>query len=388
MRCDSADRIGPATCFGNDVASPEVFNLRAQPGARERFIVNDYDTHTKRLGLRRYRHGHAIRAVVGTDLESAAAPELRTQTLPHVLLRQPIAVLMRRCRGGHRIDDRDVDSPIQRVRGNRDHATLAQGFDTMVNRILDQGLQCQRRDARGGRQFTQVPLRLQALPKTLRFEVEIPKAWQIAFEAAKLGDYPPSFSKQPEDDRPFKELLPTVTWRRPLVVQELILGIHAHINYDLPLTLNQLGFDPRSEAHQHDHNEINMIIAEAVDAIQNFIISHYSPVFSVIDTALGNLDEIITCWTFSKAREHAWNYAVILNSNPSAHREILNQMDDNAAVLARMILNPFGLSWILDMIRWVEDFKMKPKGQDQIIKWTNIVEEVATLDLQAWRTKK
>jgi hypothetical protein len=216
----------------------------------------------------------------------------------------------------------------------------------------------------------------------------IPKAWQIAFEAAKLGDYPPSFSKQPEDDRPFKELLPTVTWRRPLVVQELILGIHAHINYDLPLTLNQLGFDPRSEAHQHDHNEINMIIAEAVDAIQNFIISHYSPVFSVIDTALGNLDEIITCWTFSKAREHAWNYAVILNSNPSAHREILNQMDDNAAVLARMILNPFGLSWILDMIRWVEDFKMKPKGQDQIIKWTNIVEEVATLDLQAWRTKK
>ena len=216
----------------------------------------------------------------------------------------------------------------------------------------------------------------------------IPKPWQIAFEAGKLGDYPPSYSKQPEDGRPFKELLPTVSWRRPLVVQELILGIHAHINYDLPMTLNKVGFDPDNEAHQHDHNEINLIIAEAVDAIQNFIISHYSPVLSIVDNALGNLDEMITCWTFAKAREHAWNYAVILHKSSSAHPEILNQMDDNAAVLARMILNPFGLSWILDMMRWVEDFKMKPKGQDKVIKWTSVIEGLPALDLKAWRTKK
>lgn len=114
----------------------------------------------------------------------------------------------------------------------------------------------------------------------------VPDPWRIAFGTATGGD--------------------------ALVIQDAFLGVNAHINYDLALTVTDVGIDPNRPQKYADHRAINEILTRLVDAQQTALAELYAAGLADIDTVFGQLDESLTLLSMTEGREQAWRIAVIL----------------------------------------------------------------------------
>ncbi len=136
------------------------------------------------------------------------------------------------------------------------------------------------------------------------------------------------------------------------VIQNLVLGVNAHINYDLVLTLSailapewqQLSTEQRKMRYR-DHCHINEIINHTIDAVQDQVIDRYEPEFRLIDKVLGPIDEWMTSLLIADWREEVWEHTIkILNSADKSDREaILELVEQTSIKRARDILGDGGL---------------------------------------------
>lgn len=93
---------------------------------------------------------------------------------------------------------------------------------------------------------------------------DIPQPWQLAFSASMSG--------------------------HTLVIQDLLLGVNAHINYDLAYTLTEIDIDPNRSKKLRDHNQINRILASLIDTAQSIISERYSTAgLAEVDVSRGAL---------------------------------------------------------------------------------------------------
>ena len=103
------------------------------------------------------------------------------------------------------------------------------------------------------------------------------------------------------------------------ILQDLLLGINAHINYDLVLTLVDmlepewatLSPDQRRQRYE-DHCHVNTIIAATVDSVQDQVVTPDSGWLGVVDWALGPLDENIAARLIRRWREEVWQQAMLM----------------------------------------------------------------------------
>ncbi len=101
------------------------------------------------------------------------------------------------------------------------------------------------------------------------------------------------------------------------ILQNLLLGINAHINYDLVLTLVDmlepewaaLSPDQRRQRYE-DHCHVNTIIAATVDSVQDQVVTPDNRWLGVVDWALGPLDERMAARLIRHWREAVWQLAV------------------------------------------------------------------------------
>jgi hypothetical protein len=114
----------------------------------------------------------------------------------------------------------------------------------------------------------------------------VPDPWRIAFGTAVAGD--------------------------ALVLQDAALGINAHINYDLALTLRDVGIDPDRPARRADHRAVDEVLARLVDAQQAVLAETYAAGIADLDASLGRLDERLSLLGLTEGREQAWRVAVVL----------------------------------------------------------------------------
>lgn len=103
-----------------------------------------------------------------------------------------------------------------------------------------------------------------------------------------------------------------------LVVQDALLGINAHINYDLPYTLYDVSIDPDRPAKRADHDRINGILQRLVDTVQASLVGVYSAAgVSSFDTLLGRFDERLAILGLAESRRFAWQNAAALTDSRS-----------------------------------------------------------------------
>lgn len=103
------------------------------------------------------------------------------------------------------------------------------------------------------------------------------------------------------------------------VLQHLFLGVNAHINYDLVLTLyellqpewDQLSEDNRRNRHL-DHQQVNTIIEETIDRVQDEVVEQYNPRMDLVDKMMGRLDERLIGGLIRKWRKSVWNNTLLL----------------------------------------------------------------------------
>ena len=145
---------------------------------------------------------------------------------------------------------------------------------------------------------------------------DVPKAWRVCFDAAGSG--------------------------RTVVLQDMLLGVNAHVNNDLPLALDRVSIDPDRAGRRRDHDAVNSVLAAVTERATQRLAALYAPGLGTVDDCAGELDEMLALFSLQTARDSAWESAVALaNARNPVERALAGQLaSTRAAVLARLLLAP------------------------------------------------
>src|SRR6185436_10526735 len=98
---------------------------------------------------------------------------------------------------------------------------------------------------------------------------------------------------------------------RATILQDLLLGVNAHINLDLGIAAAETSPGAAIEDLKADFDRINAILGEFVDAAQD-VIDDFSPGMNTLDAVGGRTDEGLANFSLLIAREEAWLNAEVL----------------------------------------------------------------------------
>jgi Family of unknown function (DUF5995) len=145
---------------------------------------------------------------------------------------------------------------------------------------------------------------------------KVPMSWRISFETARDG--------------------------RGLVLQDVLLGVNAHVNNDLPYALREVSIDPDRHARYRDHSAVNAVLGAVTERAILRLASLYAPGLAGMDECAGEVDEIATAFSLEVARESAWESAVALaNARGDDERKRVERLiGSRASVLGRLLLAP------------------------------------------------
>ncbi len=138
-----------------------------------------------------------------------------------------------------------------------------------------------------------------------RLDVLFAQEYFDAVEAYERGD--------PQTPGSWTLALDLSSQKRSTALQDLTLGMVAHIVNDLPIALFKAGIAaPHRASRQRDHETSNDVLGRLIDDVQREISSHYSLVLGFLDRLTGDKDEILTDTGIRATRDEAWNQAVAL----------------------------------------------------------------------------
>lgn len=140
----------------------------------------------------------------------------------------------------------------------------------------------------------------------------VAEPWWLAFDAAVRGD--------------------------ALVLQDAALGVNAHINYDLALTLDRVGIEPARARKYRDHERITDIIGDVVDEAQSSLAERDAAGLETLDESLGRVDEWLLVVGIDGCRDSAWRTAAALQSGSSFRRRLARWRNDVTSTGAAHLL--------------------------------------------------
>jgi hypothetical protein len=142
---------------------------------------------------------------------------------------------------------------------------------------------------------------------------QVPNAWLKAFDAAASG--------------------------QTLIIQDALLGMNAHINYDLPFAIEKVKISPNTTSRYLDHTRVNNVLNEVGDEIAGALGSLYGANYAAVDAAFGPADELFLAVGMATARQNAWNNAVLLTNSQFWNRWIVvGGIDLGAVTNANLVL--------------------------------------------------
>jgi hypothetical protein len=127
---------------------------------------------------------------------------------------------------------------------------------------------------------------------------------------------------------------------RPIILQHLLLGINAHINVDLGVTVAALGGGGSLEALRADFDAVNDVLGQLVNGCQGAL-DQVSPWLNLVDRIGGPGDETVIRFSLIAARRQAWSVATQLSglTGPELDRAIKG-VDARTALVAGAIAHP------------------------------------------------
>ncbi len=151
-------------------------------------------------------------------------------------------------------------------------------------------------------------------------------------------------------------ILEQLATRRTSVLEEMVLGMAAHILYDLPLAVLDLEAEGMAlESTLADYHRMNDVLADAIDEIQARVAERYQPKLRFLDRLVGNQDEILTSYGIRLSRGMAWyNAKRLLGSE--ARSEVEASIARAPEGLARLLFEPSFVGRVFRCLRWLSSF--------------------------------
>lgn len=147
-----------------------------------------------------------------------------------------------------------------------------------------------------------------------------PPAWRLALDTAARGN--------------------------AFVLEDALLGINAHINNDLPIVMAEIltadGAWPDARVmlqRRLDHDRVNRILLELVDAVQTELARSYARLTRIVDRAFGKRDECLSGMVMAHCRTNVWHFSeLLLDARDDAQRaEVRRRIEDEAFKLGMEI---------------------------------------------------
>jgi hypothetical protein len=217
----------------------------------------------------------------------------------------------------------ELDQIILRARNERDRvgffATLYRNVTIKVKEgiaagLFEDGPRMEKLDVTFANRY------LAALGSLRRGE-PLSKCWLIAFHAA--GTWP------------------------PIILQHLLIGMNAHINFDLGIAAQTVAPGPQLASLENDFNQINNILGSMIIKVRSDI-EEVSPWIKLLDRYASQTEGRLINFSLGKARASAWLVAQMVNSTPADRlaRE-LSILDDGVAMLGSLIGSP--KEWLISL---------------------------------------
>lgn len=128
-----------------------------------------------------------------------------------------------------------------------------------------------------------------------------------------------------------------------MILQHLLLGMNAHINFDLPLATLEVAPGAALDELEDDFLAINAILAAVLEPAQA-VINEFSPLLGILDRVGGRTDESLVTFSLGNARDEAWHEATRLAAENERRRtRSISSLDRRVALLAERIIVPGGL---------------------------------------------
>jgi hypothetical protein len=140
-----------------------------------------------------------------------------------------------------------------------------------------------------------------------------------------------------------------------IILQDLLLGINAHINFDLGIAAAEVSPGDAIDSLHGDFDKINQLLGNLLPAVET-VIGQFSPAIGLLDQIGGRDETEALDFSLDAARDDAWNHALILAHLPQAiWPPALEALDTKVTFLAKLIAQPGGLAGkAVEMIRLTE----------------------------------
>jgi hypothetical protein len=145
----------------------------------------------------------------------------------------------------------------------------------------------------------------------------VPEAWQIAFDAADSDGANAG--------------------------QDMLLGINAHVQRDMPYVVASLGVrTPSGASRKPDHDRANTVLNSAYERIVREVGERYDPLLFTTNASWNPLDNIAGLEAVKGWREGVWRNAErLLTAKSDAERSLVEAtIEGNAATWARLMAAP------------------------------------------------
>ena len=145
--------------------------------------------------------------------------------------------------------------------------------------------------------------------------------------------------------------------RQVLVLQHLLLGMNAHINFDLGIAAVETAGTNDIRTIRNDFNSINTIIGSLIFEVMNEL-NRVSPLLSLFGFHATN-ESILIQFSISNARDGAWSFAEDLHAKlmkPTDYTHCITARDGSIQKLGQSLVKPKGLiritMWIIHLFEW------------------------------------
>ncbi len=143
---------------------------------------------------------------------------------------------------------------------------------------------------------------------------ELSDSWKIAFDATKNNS--------------------------TLVIQQMLLGINAHINLDLGIATKETMNDkPSIEPILADFDLINSILDSMIDSVKQNLQKVSPLIWLAMKVGKGN-EDLLANFSISLARSGAWHFGSKLSYYTSYQSELIKRQDNAIAKLASNLAKP------------------------------------------------
>lgn len=133
----------------------------------------------------------------------------------------------------------------------------------------------------------------------------------------------------------------------PIILQHLLTGMNAHINFDLGIAAQSIAPGAELAALEPDFNQMNNILGDMVAKVRSDV-EEVSPWIKLLDRFASQTETRFINFSIDKARESAWLVANIINSTPPQQlARKLSILDDGVAMLGSLIGSP--KEWLVSM---------------------------------------